>query len=443
MILKSIVNFLLVSIIFFIDQLPAQTVNGLKGGSLYPASIGGNSLSINPANFWISKKSSFSIMLPLSLQLHNNSVSPNWLNTYLLSGKYMDNETVNTMLDEIPDSGLLLNGHGNIMLFGLSYKRLAIYIGGTVDVYGTIPKSLFETGFQGIEFERNIDLNNTQFGFQSYLPISFILSRNIGNNLYAGIGIKGLMGIGYFDMSGAGEILSQSDNLSGVGTLNLNYSLGEFNIVRDSLLSYSTEQKFSPGINGKGYAIDIGITKVFSDSWTMGFTVQNIFGTINWNGESSYRQVLQFDVELFSDEFEEIGDYSDSQQDSLLEAIITEDNVYSIDNLKTIVPIKIELNNELQFGPKLLLFNSISYEAASDIISEFQFELSGGLRWLYHRRFPVTLGITHSSLWGLKWGGGVGIHLSHYHLDILFSQNGGFSNEAKGFSLNLINYIYF
>jgi hypothetical protein len=244
-------------------------------------------------------------------------------------------------------------------------------------------------------------------------------------------------------MSGAGEILSQSDNLSGVGTLNLNYSLGEFNIVRDSLLSYSTEGKFSPGINGKGYAIDIGITKVFSDSWTMGFTVQNIFGTINWNGESSYRQVLQFDVELFSDEFEEIGDYSDSQQDSLLEAIITEDNVYSIDNLKTIVPIKIELNNELEFGPKLLLFNSISYEAASDIISEFQFELSGGLRWLYHRRFPVTLGITHSSLWGLKWGGGVGIHLSHYHLDILFSQNGGFSNEAKGFSLNLINYIYF
>ena len=423
--------------------LNAEIGGGFRGGSLFSSSVGSHTLSLNGANFWTSKRSGFSLLLPLSFHLNNNLVSTDWLNTYLLSGQHLDDQTVDTMLDEIPDSGLLLNGNGNFMLFGLSYKWLAMYVGGSVDIYGAMPKSIFQTVFHGIEFERNIDLTDTQFGFLSYLPISIVLSTKIGNNLYAGVGLKELMGLGYFSMNSSGSVKSQADRLSGNGTVDIHYNLGEISIVRDSLLAYSTEGKFTPEINGRGYAIDIGITKRFSDSWTMGFSAQNIIGTIDWNKESSHKHVLEFNVELTSDEFEEIINYSGSQQDSLLETIINKDDVYSIDTLKTTVPLKIELTNEIVFGTRFLLFKSASYEFGSEIISEPQVEFSGGFRWLLHRRFPVTLGITHNSLWGLKWGGGLGFHLKNYHLDVLCSQNGGFINKGKGFSLNIINYFYF
>ena len=154
---KILVHYILFFVLMFQKVLLAQNEGGLKGGSLFSSAIGNNSISLNPANFWTSRKSNFSILLPLSFQMNNNSVSPDWLNSYLLSGKTLDDQSVDNMLGEIPESGLSLSGHGHLMLFGLSYKWLAMYIGGTGDVYGTIPKSIFNTVFQGIEFDRTID----------------------------------------------------------------------------------------------------------------------------------------------------------------------------------------------------------------------------------------------------------------------------------------------
>ena len=142
-------------------------------------------------------------------------------------------------------------------------------------------------------------------------------------------------------------------------------------------------------------------------------------------------------------EFEEISDYTESQQDSLMETIITKDVSTTIDTLTSMIPLRIEVESEYVFGTRFLIFNCISYESESTIIPESQLEFSGGFRWLIHRRIPVTFGITHNSLWGIKWGGGIGLHFNHMHLDLLLSQNGGFINEAKGFSVGLINYFYF
>ena len=398
---------------------------------------------MNPANFWTSRKSNFSILIPLSLQLNNTSVSSNWLNSYLFSGKTLDDQSVDNMLGEIPASGLSLNGHGHFMLFGLSYKKMAMYVGGTIDMYGTIPKSIFNTVFQGIEFDRTIDLSDTRFGMQAVLPVSFVLSSKIGNSLYMGLGVKGLLGLAYLSIHSSGGITSHEDKLSGNGSVEIQYNMGDLYIERDSLLAYSAVGKFSPSINGKGYAIDLGVTKLIGNKWTLGFSIQNIMGTINWDENTSHSQDIQFDMDLNSDEFEDMGEYTQAQEDSLMETMITKDMTTTIDNLTSTLPLKIDIESEYLFGKKLLLFNSASYEAESDVIPESQIELSGGLRLLPHRRIPLTLGITYNSLWGLKWGGGFGAHFNNYHLDILFSQNGGFVNEAKGFSVSLINYFYF
>ena len=427
----------------FQKVLLAQNEGGLKGGSLFSSAIGNNSISLNPANFWTSRKSNFSILLPLSFQLNNNSVSPDWLNSYLLSGKILDDQSVDNMLGEIPESGLSLSGHGHLMLFGLSYKWLAMYIGGSADAYGTIPKSIFNTVFQGIEFDRTIDLSDTRFGMQAVLPISLVLSGKFGNNLYMGLGVKGLLGLAYLSINSSGGIISHEDKLSGNGSVDIQYNMGDLYIERDSLLAYSAVGKFSPSINGKGYAIDLGVTKLIGNKWTLGFSIQNIMGTINWDANTSHSQVIQFDMDLNSGEFEEINEYTESQQDSLMETIITEEVTTTIDNLTSTFPLRIEVESDYVFGTQFLMFNSISYEDKTTIIPESQLEFSGGFRWLIHRRIPVTFGITYNSLWGIKWGGGLGAHFNNYHLDILFSQNGGFINEAKGFSLNLINYFYF
>ena len=440
---KILVHYILFFVLMSQQVLLAQNEGGLKGGSIFSSAIGSNSISLNPANFWTSRKSDFSILLPISFQMNNNSVSPDWLNSYLLSGKILDEQSVNSMLGKIPESGLSLSGHGHLMLFGLSYKWLAMYIGGSADIYGTIPKSIFNTVFQGIEFDQTIDISDTRFGMQAVLPISFVLSGKFGNNLYMGLGVKGLLGLAYLSMTGSGGITSYEDRLSGDGNVKIKYNMGDLYIERDSLLAYSTKGNFSPSINGQGFGIDLGVTKILGNKWTLGISVQNIIGKLNWDKNTSHNQIIQFDVDLHSDEFEEISNYSESQQDSLMETIIVQDETETINTLTSTLPLKIEVGSEYVSGNRLLFFNSISFENKSTIIPESQLELSGGIRWLLHPRIPVTFGITKNSLWGIKWGGGLGVHFNNYHLDILFSQNGGFINEAKGFSVNLINYFYY
>jgi hypothetical protein len=441
--INPIITFVFIFGISIQNPVLAQNEGGLKGGSLFSSAIGSHSLSVNPANFWTSRKSGFSILLPVSLQLNNNSVSTTWLNSYLLSGKTLDDQSVESMLGEIPESGLSVNGNGQLMLFGLSYKWLAVYIGGSAQMYGNIPKSLFHSIFQGVEFDKPIDLTDTRMNMQAVLPVSLVLSGKFGKSLYAGLGVKGLLGLAYFSMNGSGGVTSHKDKFSGDGNMKIHYNLGDYYIERDSLLAYSTLGKFTPNVNGRGVAIDLGLTKVIDDNWTLGFSVQNIMGTLDWDETTSHKQLIQFDVDIHSDEFEEISDFTESQQDSLLETIITKDETSTIDTLTTKIPMTIELESEYIFGTRFLLFNSISYAGESTIYPESQLEISGGFRWLIHSRIPISVGVTHNSRWGMKWGGGIGLHFNHMHLDLFLSQNEGFMNDAKGFSVNLINYFHF
>jgi len=421
----------------------SQNTGGLTGGSLFSSAIGSNSLTLNPANFWTSEKSGFSLMLPISIQLDNNSISSNWLNSYLLSGQKLDNLTMKNMLNDIPNTGLSINGHGHGLLFGLSYKWLALYVGGAVDFNGRISKSLFETLFQGIKFDRSIFLNDTQLGFQVYLPVSLVFSKKIGEKLFIGMGIKGLLGMAYSGVKTTGSLTSYKDRFSGNGSLKIESNLGEMYFKKDSLLSYSQMGSFSPQINGSGIALDFGMTRIIHSKWTLGLSVQNVIGKINWDEETSHNHVIEFETNINSDEFESMGDYTDTQQDSLLESIVYKDNISNIDTLTTTIPIRIELESEYILGNRFLIFNTMAYQGESTILPDSQIEFSSGFRWLMHRRIPITFGLTHNSLWGLKWGGGIGFHINHFHCDLLVSQNGGFINEAKGLNFNLINYFYF
>ncbi len=423
--------------------LNAEIGGGFTGGSLFSSSVGSHTLSLNGANFWTSKRSKFSILIPLSLQFANNSVSQNWLNDYLLSGNNLDPQSIDNMLNEIDDGGLSLNTHGNILFFGLSYKWLSVYAGGSVDIYGTIPKSIFQTIFQGIEFNRPIDLSNSAFGMQMFLPVSWTLSGEISDGLFFGVGLKGLFGLAYSSFKSSGDITSYEDRLFGKGSVEHLYNFGDLYFQRDSLLSYSKMGKFEPNINGKGYAIDIGISKKVSENWMVGLSIQNILGKIDWDKNTSHKHSITYDVSLYSNEFEDITDYTDVQQDSLLETFISNDEVLLIDTLRSTIPLRVGLESEYVIKNRFVIFNSISYEGESTVYPTSQFELSGGFKWMLHRRLPITFGIAHNSIWGIKVGGGFGIHLNNYHLDISFSQSGGFKNDAKGISLNLINYLYF
>ena len=191
-----------------------------------------------------------------------------------------------------------------------------------------------------------------------------------------GLGVKGLLGLAYLSVTGSGGITSNEDRLSGGGNMEIQYNMGDLYIERDSLLAYSTKGKLSPSINGQGYAIDLGITKIIGNKWTLGLSVQNIMGKLNWDENTSHNQVIQFDVDLHSDEFEEISDYTESQQDSLMETIITKDVSTTIDTLTSMIPLRIEVESEYVFGTRFLIFNSISYESESTIIPESQLEFS-------------------------------------------------------------------
>ena len=166
-------------------------------------------------------------------------------------------------------------------------------------------------------------------------------------------------------------------------------------------------------------------------------------GKINWNGGSSFRQNISYDILINSNEFENIQDYNNTQQDSLLESFITDDSVFEIDTLTSTLPLLIDIESEFLINNRILLYNSIIYEGKSTVNPFSSLEFGGGIKFMPHRRIPVTIGVSHNSKFGLKWGGGFGLNLNHYHFNISVAQIGGFKNDGKGISLNIINYLYF
>ena len=89
------------------------------------------------------------------------------------------------------------------------------------------------------------------------------------------------------------------------------------------------------GFSGTGFALDFGLSADYSENINFGLSLNNILGQIGWSSSSTYEYNMSYDLNLSSGEFEEIAEYNEEQQDSLISSIITFKYVFPIPGINS------------------------------------------------------------------------------------------------------------
>jgi hypothetical protein len=140
-------------------------------------------------------------------------------------------------------------------------------------------------------------LNGSKVAFSWYREFNLSYGRRIARtanmDLFAGVGVKYLLGIGIIDVQAENNVLDGFSSLS--PDLDVNYgSAANTNpsrvTARNSLL---------PQAVGKGFGLDLGLSAIIKEKWKVGAAVTNI-GSILWDG-NVYTANDGFLTELASD----------------------------------------------------------------------------------------------------------------------------------------------
>tara|TARA_B100000315_G_scaffold230633_1_gene241238 strand:- start:1434 stop:2714 length:1281 start_codon:yes stop_codon:yes gene_type:complete len=377
----------------------------------------------NPANLGFYDNPNFSFRFAPNIGLMNNSISPSLLNNYLLSGEHLSGSRKQEFIDAFHSDGLSLAPLVRGQLLGLSYRNFAFSVDAEVSGEVVIPKSLIETLFNGNEFGETLELNELNADLQAVVPISLgygmeithPVLNEIADSWYAGGALKLLYGIANIHTENvSGNITSYQDSLTLDADIQVKNSFG-----------------------GLGFAFDMGIVAKQVDM-TFAFSLNNIFGSINWSDDNSI--LTDYHIVVNTDTVD-LLDSADVE--NLMDNAVKSDTSYNIKGYSTSYPMVALFGFQYDWKHNLTLFANYRQMFTDDLNFSKIPRLSGGVEYFVKDWFPIRLGLALGGKENFQWGTGFSFKSNHYVMDFGFSQNGGIFNYAKGFAFSLSHTIIF
>ncbi|NQV37166.1 MAG: hypothetical protein HQ509_04060 [Candidatus Marinimicrobia bacterium] len=388
-------------------------------------------LGLNPANLGFNDNPRINVrgfLLPsISVQLNSNSLTANWINTFLNSGELDQNE-IDDLMSVFEDNILEINQTVYFPIVGVQIDKYAFMIKPEYVGSLGLPSDLIRFPFEGLKFGDQISFENGKTVAQAIVPISFATAFEIAipqlspfvQNTYVGVGGKLLFGIGYGELTFVdGGILSQPTSMT-----------------------ISNEIESKTALGGFGFALDAGFAAVINDNMKANVSLNNLFGHLRWKNVEDGLFVTEG---VFNrSEFEEISNYSNEQLDSLENAMIKVDTTFAGDPLSSKYPAYLLAGFEYSnLVPNLDIIASYRQYFTDELGYSITPRLSVASIYYVGTILPLRAGISMGGPEGFQWSTGFGIHYRFYHFDFGFSQMGGFFNNAKGFALALESSLWF
>ena len=422
-------------------------------GAFMVTARGVDAALLNPANLGYSydhvpgtPNTSISF-LGINAKAHNNAVSPHWINNSLFGGLNLDEgNNRSEFLKVFDDNGWDLQALMQLRVVGVAWRNFSLTITPELQHTMSLPTDLMQAAFDGVYFNEPISLSETSSTMQMVIPVSFSYGQPlqlpwiddyIGDYVdatYVGGGITALLGIacGNIDQS-QGELLSRADSIA-VNSRVLVSTVG---------LPLDDESDLALGINGMGYAFDLGLAVDVNERLQCGLSFNNLFGRIQWSDKHARSYDFGYQVNLSAADIEEISGYTEAEMDSLEETWAVADSSFARDSFRTSWP------SYMQLGAQYQLLDWVGLSAVYK--QGFNPVLSSGLRprlavasevsWLPW--LPLRLGLAVGGMEGFEWGTGFGLAFTHYQLDFGFAQSGGMFNWSKGVTLGLEQRVTF
>ena len=407
-----------------------------------------NAIVFNPAYIHHDDKmANFNFGYNIIGNFNNNALSIDWLNNSLFAGKKLNNQNEKNKFLEVFDNNDILISDFAQFQFGMNYKDYSLTT--SFETFGTIiiPYSIIDMTFNGLEFDKNLTLDTDESRFQSIMPIafahSFIIDKYLSkmdlpiNNVKFGFSTKLLLGMSYFESGFNNSLIDSSpDSVYVKGNINSKYSLFGSELVVDDTEYGNSEFKSNTkfGFPGKGFAIDLGLSADVSENFNFGISFNNLLGTITWDEASTYEYNMDYNLNISSDEFEEIAGYSDEQQDSLTTSMISNESNKSIPSFKSKYPSYLFIN--INYRVKDFLISSSLLNPLNNVYYK-DFEFTSGVTYDRFKKMPLYFQYGFNGDKSYTWLFGLNFNFKNYDLKIGMSQKDGFFNTAKGISFGI------
>ncbi len=415
-------------------QVALSPVSVSTAGTFATQSRGDEAIGWNPANLGINDNPGFGMsfgFLPFvpypSLQLNNDLVSVNWFREWFTKGEYLDEADKADLLSTFPTDGVQFSPLISAKLIGMNFGSFAVSIIPELHTHVTLPKGLFEFVLKGNEFEEPISLEDLSIEVQSVIPISFAYGRQVSIP-----GLASLVQATY--VGGAIKFLAGATNMT------TDKFTGRITMYEDRVIAEG-EVTGRYAVGGFGTAFDLGAVVDITDKMRANASINNAIGFINWMDTSAEEFQMSFSGELYSSEFEDFGDYSDEQIDSIFNVV---DTTFATEPFGSNYPAYMLLGFEYRdILPAFDVYVNYRQNLSDDYYFEYTPRLSAAFQYRPLDWLPLRGGIAVGGFVGFQWGIGFGLNFKHYALDFGFSQDGGMFNSANGFSVSLGQHLYF
>lgn len=164
------------------------------------------------------------------------------------------------------------------------FDLLVLATGDTITNYANLSPDSLALIISGLATQPQplgVVLNGSRISFTWYREFNVSYGRRLLHSdnvdLFGGIGLKYLLGIGIIDMR------ADNNRFEGFSSLSPYFDINYGDAAQSNPSRVTARSTLLPEAVGKGFGVDLGLSAVINEKWKIGAAVTNI-GSINWTG---------------------------------------------------------------------------------------------------------------------------------------------------------------
>ena len=387
----------------------------------------------NPANLFLPQSPKFTMdFASPAISLGNNSINLDLYNSYFSKDYFdehgsWDQNAKNDILSYFDND---FSGFSNFQATALAFSYEQYAFAWNYFSYSNIhfPQDLVRVPLEGLSTDAYY-FNDIDGEAIAGAEIAFSTAKvlhpdwELLSHFSVGATFKYLVGMSYFKVNSAeATVISNQDSAFIDGNYNLYFS-------------YPPDDR---GKAGDGVGLDLAAAGMIGDKITLGLTISNLVGTINFGEIEEIQGTIYLNEPgLNIDELDDFEDYLDS-------IAVTEDTVFiSPEIVRYILPKSFLLSANYRWKPWMIV-EADYHQGLNNVAGGTTTpRLAVGTEIRYLPYLPVRLGFALGGLQGTTLAAGIGLDLKHYRLDIAVAGQRGLFDKSKGINIALSQRIVF
>jgi len=418
MIRKIVLN--LIGIAFtFLPVFAQNNATSMGFGYNYrPFASGVDAFKLNPSRLAYNEQIEISF-ISLNTAVSNSSFSVSNLNQYFSEegngGEWTDTEK-NEVLDLVNEVGI--QSYVDFNVFSIAYKNMGFGIdlvsNGGVDI---VTKKFAKIALFGENLDYGYTISEPELGkgaFFSAVRYSYAYSQLVQKRFYPlllkNITVGGKLS--YYHGIAVAEILD-SDILfkrrSSNGTLDrltIEYNMD----VRARTAVPDDNHVF----NGGGIGLDVAASATFMDDWHFSLMLENLIGSITWDGNTEITRFVRYDSSFVTNEFDDGVDRN-----------VEYDTTRSTKDFSTRLPANLYLGAYYQLLKNLTLTAQYKQGLSEDFGNTFTPQIGAGAEYRPIPWLPLRMGMTVGGRNTFLLGLGTGVDLGGFKFNLSYAMREG------------------